>query len=225
MNTTYGSNNVVDSEYVVHSNNVEDSTYIFDSEDVKSSHNVTNAFIVEHSKNIYGSEFIYDSFRVVSSKNATGSQDVVFSDCAVNSHNISCARNVKWSGYVSDMIIGRTKDLDHCYFVSNSERLNHCMFCVGLIGAEYCLFNKHFTPEEYDIYVKQLNSILKGWRPELVLHDYWPTETIPLDYPVIQRNICKQYINLPDKFWRWVKTLPGYDADIMYSIVFNPKAF
>lgn len=222
---TYECKDVVNSEYIVHSNRVEDSGYVFDSEDITACNSITSSLLAERSNNIYGSEFVYDSYRIVGSKNITNSQDIIFSNCVINSHDIAWCSNIKWSGFVSDFTGGRTKELNHCYFISNSRELDHCLFCTNLIGAEYCLFNKHIAPEEYDIYVKQLGSILKDWRPELVLHDYWPTETIPLDYPVIQRNIYKQYINLPDKFWRWVKTLPGYDADIMYSIVFNPKAF
>ena len=27
--------------------------------------------------------------------------------------------------------------------------------------------------------------------------------------------------NLPDDFWQWVKTLPNYDPEILYSMTFN----
>jgi hypothetical protein len=60
-----------------------------------------------------------------------------------------------------------------------------------------------------------------GWDAELVKDNEWPECTIPLDMPTIQRNVLKQYEALPESFWRWVKTLPGYDPGILYHLTYN----
>jgi hypothetical protein len=69
-----------------------------------------------------------------------------------------------------------------------------------------------------------MRDILEDFSPEFVRNNYWPEGTIPLDHPIIQRNIAQQFATLPDKFWRWVKTLPGYDPDILYSLTYIPQA-
>ena len=34
-------------------------------------------------------------------------------------------------------------------------------------------------------------------------------------------NFSKFYENLQDDFWQWVKTLPNYNPEVLYSITFN----
>jgi hypothetical protein len=31
----------------------------------------------------------------------------------------------------------------------------------------------------------------------------------------------KHYLQLSDKFWRWARTVPGYDVDLLYGITLN----
>ena len=35
-------------------------------------------------------------------------------------------------------------------------------------------------------------------------------------------NFSKFFEDLPNDFWQWVKTLPNYDPEILYSMTFNP---
>ena len=65
--------------------------------------------------------------------------------------------------------------------------------------------------------------MLAGWEPTFTRGNYWPSAMIPLDAPTTQRNMMKQYETLPDKFYRWVKTLPGYDPMVLYSLTYNPN--
>jgi hypothetical protein len=74
--------------------------------------------------------------------------------------------------------------------------------------------------DEFEMIMGQMKSILAGWQMTLV-KDEWPEHTIPLDTPNIQRVTTIQFSNLPESFWRWVKTLPNYDPAILYMITFN----
>ena len=74
---------------------------------------------------------------------------------------------------------------------------------------------------EYKVIVRQLTSILSDWEPEFVKDGLWPEATVPLDAPILQRNALIQWGKLPDRFWQWVKTLPGYREDIMYSLTYQ----
>ena len=220
----YESSDIDRSSYVTHSKNVENGHFVFHCEDVLNSSSVSQSSNVEDSECVYGSEFVFKSRNIFQSKNVTNGLCIINSDYVFNSDHIINAAAVKYSAYVGDLAVDSTKRIDHSYFITRGVDLDHCLFCSNLQGKKYHLFNKEITPEEYDIFVKQMSSILRGWEPELVVDNEWPKETVPLDDPRVQRNIIKQYNNLPDKFWRWVKTLPGYDPAIMYAITFNPKA-
>jgi hypothetical protein len=219
--TIYESDNIKDSIYVTHSSNVENSGYVFNSEDVVNSNNILKSKIVENSFQVYESEFVYDSHRIVKGKNITNSREIVYSDYVINSHHIMYAAAVKNSAWISDISFGLTKRINNSYFISRGQDLDHCMFCSGLEGKKYHIFNTEVSSDEYEIIKKQLFSILKDWKPEIVVDDEWPEATIPLDAPRIQRNLIRQYAGLPDKFWRWVSTLPGYDPSILYSITYQ----
>lgn len=220
----YESNDIDRSSYVTHSKNIENGHYIFHCEDILNSSSVSHSSNIEDSECVYGSEFVFKSRNIFQSKNITNSLCIVNSDYVFNSDHVINVAAVKYSAYVGDLVVDSTKRIDHSYFITRGVDLDYCLFCSNLQDKKYHLFNKEITPEEYDIFVKQMSSVLRGWEPELVFDNEWPKETVPLDNPRVQRNIIKQYSNLPDKFWRWVKTLPGYDPAIMYAITFNPKA-
>lgn len=222
--TIYQSNNIQDSQYITNSQSVNNSKFVFYGDEVENSSNILQSKNIEDSECIYGSEFVFKSRNIFQSKNVTNGLCIVNSDYVFNSDHIINAAAVKYSAYVGDLVADSTKRIDHSYFITRGVDLDHCLFCSNLQDKKYHLFNKEITPEEYDIFVKQISSVLRGWEPELVVDNEWPKETVPLDNPRVQRNIIKQYNNLPDKFWRWVKTLPGYDPAIMYAITFNPKA-
>lgn len=217
----YESDNVVNSSYVTHSSRITDSKHVFHSEDITASNNILQSNNIENSSLVYGSEFVFDSDKVLQSKNVTNGCRVVCSDYVFNSHDIYNAASVKNSAFVGGLSIGATKRIDNCLFVADCEDLEHCMLCHNLHNKKYCLFNKEISVEEYEIIKRQMTSILAGWKPTLVHEDEWPSETIPLDTPRIERNIAKQYANLPEKFWRWVKTLPNYDPMVLYTITYN----
>ena len=214
--TIYESNNITFCSYVVNSSNVSDSNHIFDSEDISGCDNISNSNNVEDSGQIFNSEFIYTSRRILNCKNVTNSSNIVNSDYVVKSRSVYNAATVKNSAYVLDLKQGNTKQINGSQFISSCQDLENCLFCYGINNKKYHIFNKEISPDEFDLITKQMKSILKDWEMALVVA--WPEETVPVDEPQIEYNIIKQFAELPDKFWRWVKTLPGYDPMIMYGI-------
>ena len=221
--TIYESKDIKDSLYVTHSNNVENGGYIFHCEDVTNSNNVLNSKNIENSFQVYDSEFVYDSQRILKGRNVNNSKDIVYSDYIIDSHHIMYAAAVTNSAWITDLSFGLTKRITDSYFISRGENLDHCLFCYGISDKKYCLFNKEITPQEYELIKKQMFSVLKDWQPELVVNNEWTENTIPLDAPQIQRNIIKQFAKLPESFWRWVTTLPGYDPAVLYAITYQPS--
>ena len=217
----YESDNVAGCSYVTHSSYVDGCERVFYSKDVRDSNDILRSNNVENSKLIYGSDFVFDSERVINGKNINGSQAIVNSEYIVNSHHIFGATNIKNSAYISDIGFAETKQISDSYFISGSKNLNHCLFCFGIENQSYQLFNKPIDEMEYTMIVRQMQSILRDWEPELVRDNYWPQGTIPLDAPILQRNAIAQWKNLPNRFWDWVKTLPNYREDIMYSLTFQ----
>ena len=217
IDTIAYSDNVEDSTFVSRSSGVEKSCFVFSSEDVVSSSNVSSSKVVQRSDSVFNSEFVYDCERVYDGKNINKSRNIVSANYVINSANVMNAASVINSKFVVDIVPDGTKQIKNSAFIQHCSNLDHCLFCHNISNGEYLLFNKEVSPEEYDMIMLQLNSILLNIELEFT-NNSWPREQIPLDTPIINRNIINQFAALPDKFWRWVKTLPGYDPMIMYSI-------
>ena len=217
VETIYQSDNVTDSMFISRSSRVEKSCFVFSCEDVISSSNISSSKVVQQSDSIFNSEFIYDCERVYDGKNINKSRNIISANYIINSTNIMNAASVINSKFVVDIMSDGTKQIKNSAFIQHCSNMDHCLFCHNISNGEYLLFNKKITPEEYDMIMLQLNSILLNIELEFT-HNGWPREQIPLDTPIINRNIINQFVALPDKFWRWVKTLPGYDPMIMYGI-------
>lgn len=218
--SVYLSTNVSNSEFVTGSNNVNNSSFIFLSKDVEDSNNILNSETVERSSKVYKSAFVFDSQEVLDSQNITNSRNIVQSDYILESDNVYNSKAVSNSRFVSSLIPMGSNDVNFSQFIFECKNVNYCLFCSQIDGVEYYLFNKPISPVHYNNIIKQLNKMLKNIDMELV--DEWSENQIPLMAPNINRNIIKQYSNFPAKFWQWVKTLPGYDSDILYSITYQP---
>jgi hypothetical protein len=202
---------------------VEDSEFVFSSKNVTNSEDISLSEDVSDSQRIFGSEFVYSSKRIAHSKNVTDSCNIVNSDYVVNSHSIMNASAVTNSAFVDAWLVGGSRQLKDCRFIMDCTNLKHSLFCHKISDGEYMVFNKQVDAADYELIVKQLDKILANYEAELVVEGEWPHHTIPLDAPKIQRNIIKQYGNLPSTFWRWVKTLPGYDPSVLYAITYNKE--
>lgn len=223
IHTIYSCDNIKNSVWISRSSNVEDSCYVFSSKNVSSSEDVSNSSEVSDSKRVYGSEFIYASNKILDSRNVNESCNIVGSDYVVNSHSIMNSAAITNSAFVDAWLPGKTKQIKNSRFIFECSNLKNSLFCHHIDNKDYMLFNKQVDATDYNLIVKQLDKILCDYKTALVKDDYWPSHTIPLDIPSVQRNIIKQYGNLPSTFWRWIKTLPGYDPSVLYAITYNKE--
>lgn len=218
--TVYECDNIDGGEYITRSSHIKNSSYVFSCKEVSDSDNISASDNVERSHQIFNSEFVYDSEKVYQSKNVTQSLNIINSDYVVRSSSVMNAASVTNSHYVHAFTHGAVKQVKDSMFITDCIGVKKCLFCAGLQDKEYMLFNQPIDPDEFTLIESQLKNILAGWQAELV-KDRWPAETIPLDSPQIQRNVLHQFAQLPDKFWRWVKTLPNYDSMLLYQITFQ----
>ena len=216
--TCYISSNVINSHYVSRANNVENSEYVFVSESVYDSEVVFGCTNVENSGEIYDSEFIEDCRRVNNSRNVVRSNNIAASTFVVDSNSIINSSIITNSSYVGGLSSARVSD---SAFIDNCEDIDHCLFCTGIKDKKYLLFNKPIDPKQFELIRKQMTRILDNWSTCLVYE--WPEATVNIEKPRLIRNAEKQYQNLPDTFWRWVKTLPGYDPEILYAITYSKE--
>ena len=219
--TIYECDHIKNCKWVTHSSRVEDSEFVFSSENVSNSEDISLSEDVSDSQRIFGSEFVYSSERIAHSKNVTDSRNIVNSDYVVNSHSIMNASAVTNSAFVGGWLTGKTRQIKDCRFIMECNNLKRSLFCYKISDGEYMIFNKQVDAADYELIVKQLDKILAEYEAEVVVNGEWPCHTIPLDVPKTQRNIIKQYGQLPSSFWRWVKTLPGYNPFILYAITYN----
>lgn len=220
LSTVYECDNIEGGEYITRSSHIKNSSYVFSCKEVSDSNNISASDSIERSHQVFNSEFVYDSERVYQSKNVTQSLNIINSDYVVRSSSVMNAASVTNSHYVHAFTHGAVKQVKDSMFITDCVGVKKCLFCVGLQNKEYMLFNQPIDPDEFTLIENQLKNILSGWQAELV-KDGWPEGTIPLDSPQIQRNIMQQFAQLPEKFWRWVKTLPNYDSMVLYAVTFQ----
>jgi hypothetical protein len=208
------SDHVTDSSIIVSSSRITDCRNIIGSKDITSSHQIRNSEFVTDSSFISGSSFIDNSFRVLNSKNVDNSCEVVDSTYIINSRGIMDSTNV-----VDGHTIWRSKDLTNCGFCFNCTNLSNSLFCLNVENGEYLLFNKPIDKSRFEIINKQFHryasahsDMTTGWN-----------ENIHGANAIKINNFRKNTENIPEAFWSWVKTLPGYDSMIMYSLTFNPQ--
>ena len=208
------SDHVTNSRIIVASSRITDCHDIIDSKDVTSSHQIRNSEFVADSSFISGSSFIDNSLRILNSKNVDNSCEVVDSIYVINSSGVMDSTNV-----VDGHTIWRSKDLTNCGFCFDCANLTNSLFCLNTENGEYLLFNKPIDKVRFEIINKQFrryasahSDMTTGW-----------TENIHGADATKINNFRKNTENIPEVFWSWVKTLPGYDSMIMYSITFNPQ--
>lgn len=213
--TVHSCDNVHNSMYIYYSSNIYDSTVVKHSKFVRNSSYITNSEDVEGSENVYDSEFVYDSKRIFKGKNITSCTNICGANYAINSHSLYNVENAVDCGWVRD-----SDNITASEFCASCSNLKHGLFCCNATG-EYQLFNKDIDPRQFEVIQRQLHSILNNW--EMELSTKWGESDFIAPLPVRNVNYIKQYSSLPDRFWKWVKTLPGYDDMLMYQITFQPQ--
>lgn len=221
--TIYESDNITDSCYVSRSSNITNSNFVFSSAEVSNSNDIMGSQTVEDSNQVFISEFVYGSNKVYYGKNITESTNIVNSDYVVRSRSVMNSAVVTDSCFVSALDSGRTKNIKNSAFIYECINMKRCMFCSGIDNGENLLFNKPIDADELDLIMKQLKSVLGDYSADYVRDGEWSGKEIPLKTPQIEHNLISQYSKLSEKFWRWVATLPNYDSQILYTIIWQAR--
>ena len=212
----YNCSNIIDSHYVVNSQNVDSSDFVHDSIDIAYCEDVFKVEDATESHQVFNSQFINESIRISGSRNVVNSINVVNSDAVYDSKNIYECHNVLRCSELRKCV-----DATDSLFCADSTNIKRCLFCYGLTNAEYHIFNKPIDKDRYEMIVKQYFRYLSG---EL---DYtkgpWPKSMLIPSLPKICLCYNKHY-QLSDKFWKWARTIPGYDSMILYSITMNSES-
>ena len=213
------SEKVRDSKNVVKSKNVAASEGVFSSNDIKLSFDIVSSEFVENSKQIYSSNMIDNAKRILHCANVSDSVNICHSTAVARSKNVYRSQDVFDSSEIID-----SSGVTGSHFCNKCSNITNCMFCFGLSDAEYHIFNKPVTKARFELFEQQykrfMNSefdielnFIKGDWPECLVTGIVPTNTV--------FNVW--YEPISDKFWKWVKTLPGYNAMALYNQTMLPR--
>lgn len=206
------SDHITNSELISHSSRVDNSHNIYDSEDIASCEYIVKSKFVDSSDNVYSSDFIDNCYRILGSKNITNSNQVIDSSYVVNCHGIFECENV-----VDCHTIWRSKNLTNCGFCFDCQDISNALFCTKQTEGEYLLFNKKIDKTRFDMIYKQYKRYAAIW---CTMAEGWPIDG---NYPKKTYDYRKHIKDIPDSFYLWAKTLPGYDPMVTYSLTFNPQ--
>lgn len=211
----YNCQNIQDSQYIVNSNDVDFSSFVHDSTEVSHSTDVFKSDDVTNSLQVFESQFVYSSEKIFGSTSIENSHNVLISKGVYNSCNVYACTNVIASGELRFC-----EDVTASNFCVDSKGLKNCLFCCELNDKEYHIFNKPVDKERFEIVLKQYQRIMGGLKLDY-MREPWPESMLIPSLPSPFSYFNKHYLQLPDKFWRWVQTVPGYDADLLYKMTLN----
>lgn len=206
--------NIQDSCYITNSKDIDNSSFIHDSADVAYSSDIYKSKDVTNSSQIFGSEFVVDSKRVLGANNVSNSSNIIHSNGIYVSRNIYHCENIVRSTELRDCV--KITDASFC---AGSSNLKNCLFCYDLHEQDFHIFNQPVDEECFALIKKQYFRMIEEELP--YLQSCWPSSMLIPTMPAPHSYYHKHYSNLNDKFWRWVKTIPNYDAQILYKITLN----
>lgn len=207
--------NVQNSKYIVKSKNVKDSKGVFGSIDITQSRDVVDSDEVENSGQIFYSSMIDNCAQVYRGKNIVSSVNICNSTMVARSENIIDSNTV----FDSSEII-KCNTVTNSFFCQNCNNIEHCMFCEGLEGAEYHIFNKPVDKKMYELIEGQYRKYMNG---QLEFISNWPEELVVGAHISPTRKFDDWYHPISEKFWKWVRTLPGFDSMLLYNITMLPE--
>lgn len=206
---------VKNSMYVVKSKNIEDSRGIFGCTDVTNSTDAVCSEDVANSSQIFDSSIIDSSSKVFKGKNVLNGQNIYNSTMIAKSKNVFESSNV----FSSSEII-KSKDITNSYFCQNCINVRNSMFCFGISDAEYHIFNQPVDKERFELFVQQYNRLMNV---QLAFSQEWKENLIGEYRPLITQKFDDWYKPIPQKFWKWVRTLPNFDSMLIYDITMLPE--
>lgn len=211
----YYAENIENCEFIVKSKNIKNCTRVFSSKQIENSTEIAESEDVENSSIIFNSTFINNGTKIDHSSNIANASNVYRSFGVVNSKNIFESTDV-FGSY--DLI--RCNSATNCYFCVDCSSIANCMFCSNITDAEYHIFNKPVTKERYEFFVAQYQ---KYWNGELAFIEEWPSDLTKSFWIRPTLDFSKWYAPIPEKFWKWTKTLPGYDSFVLYEMTMLPE--
>ena len=206
---------VSDSKSVVKSKNVQNGIGIFGSTDVAYSTDIVNSENVTNGHQIFYSTMIDDCEKIYKGINIVNCVNICFSTMVANSRNVIDSKNV----FDSSEII-KCNTVTDSHFCQNCTNIENCLFCYDLHDAQYCIFNKPVDKNRYEMIARQYQKymdILLAFMRE------WPCELLVEMYVAPTRKFDDWYTPISDKFWKWARTLPGYDSMMLYNITMLPE--
>ena len=211
----YNCQNIQDSQYVVNSNGVDSSSFVHESTDVSHCSDVYRCDDVTNSSLVFDSQFVYDSEKIFGVTNVVKSCNVLTSARVYNSANIYVCSDIN-----SCSELRHCDKMENSFFCADSKNLKNCLFCSNLDGKEYYIFNEPVSKEMFEIILKQYMRQTKDLELDY-LREPWPENMLipSLPNPFAYHN--KHYAQLNDKFWRWARSVPGYNVDLLYEITLN----
>lgn len=206
---------VRDSKNVVKSKDVDRSERVFYSNEVTNSFDVVNGDFVDNSSQIFASSMIDESNKILHCVNVLASENICFSTAVARSKNVYESKNV-----FDSFEIVRCDNVTVSYFCQDCHNIKYCLFCSGIENAEYCIFNQPVDKERFELFAQQYKrfmSVILEFSPE------WPENLCVAWAPSISKKPFDWYKPVPSKFWKWARTLPGYDAMALYNMTFLPE--
>ena len=209
------SQDVRDSKYVVRSKCVNNSIGVFSSSEVSDSTDIIGSENIELSHQIFYSSMVDNSQRVYKGQNIVESSNVCNSTMVVRSKSVIGSVNVFDS---TEIIDSRTVTDSH--FCKDCNNIAFCLFCDGLENAEYHIFNKPVSQKHYEIFVNQYTKYLQE---ELEFIKEWPKNLLVEGTTYPTKKFDDWYHPISEKFWKWARTLPGFDSMFLYNITMLPE--
>ena len=208
------SQDIKNSKIVVKSKKIEKSVGVFESEEVLNSTDIVASENIENCSQIFYSSMIDNSQKIFKGTNITESINICNSTMVARSRNIIDSFDVFDSTELVKVI-----NASNSHFCINSKNFKNCMFCDSVEDVEYYIFNKSVDKSKYEFFEKQYKKYLVE---ELEFIRDWPKDMVASNYFAPTKKFDDWYHPISEKFWKWVRTLPGYDPMLMYNITMNP---
>lgn len=209
------STDICNSKYVVRSKNVNDSKSIFECKDINNCQDVVNTDDAENSSQIFYSSIVDRCNKVSKSTNITLSTNICNSTMVARCINVIDSNTIFDSSEIIDC-----NTVSNSHFCQNCTNISKCLFCEGLSNAEYHIFNKSVDPKMYELFEKQY---FKYMTTELAFIAEWPKNLAVNTHVSPTRKFDDWYHSIDEKFWKWARTLPGFDSIFLYRITMLPE--
>lgn len=196
-------------ESILRSSQVTESSQVYDSYSVINSKLIKSSRVIKNSSLVENSTLVTESYGVKDSKTVNHSSIVADSSFIIDSCDI-----IKSSGVDNSIYVFNSESIDDSQMILNCRALKNCAFCSNLEDKEFYLFNKPIK--------EKMMKMIQAQFVELFNRELKVIEGIEFMYNIHLNTFSSIQSDL---FWEWVKTLPGYDEIIMYSLTIDKRAF